>query len=135
MGAGKSNLIGAFRLLGQIVQGRLQEYVARQGGAARLLHFGPKVAPDMSMRFNFGVNGYSFRLDPTADDQLFFKRRRSIFEETEIRITKNYLPGGIARRFCHRSILPVELLIMSWKAFKAGLSIISMTRPIIAHQN
>jgi predicted ATPase len=41
-GAGKSNLIGAFGLLSQLVEGRLQTAVARAGGASVLLHRGPK---------------------------------------------------------------------------------------------
>jgi predicted ATPase len=79
-GAGKSNLIGAFRLLSQLKEHRLQEYVARQGGAARLLHHGPKVSPDLSMRFDFGVNGYSFTLAPTVSDSLFFLREETHFQ-------------------------------------------------------
>jgi predicted ATPase len=86
-GAGKSNLIGAFRLLGQIVQKRLQEYVPQQGGAARILHHGPKISPNLSMRFDFGRNGYSFTLAPSSSDNLFFLR-----EETHFR--GNYTPDG-----------------------------------------
>jgi predicted ATPase len=71
-GVGKSNLIGAFRLLGRILEGRLQEYVARQGGAARLLHHGPKRSRSLQMRFDFPPNAYSFSLAPDAADQLYF---------------------------------------------------------------
>jgi predicted ATPase len=79
-GAGKSNLIGAFCLLDRIVQERLQEYVARQGGAARLLHYGPKISKNLAIKFDFGRNGYSFALAPTVSDGLFFIR-----EETHYR--------------------------------------------------
>ncbi|HUB16552.1 MAG TPA: AAA family ATPase [Acetobacteraceae bacterium] len=73
-GAGKSNLIGAFRLLGQILRERLQAYVLQQGGAASILHYGPKVSPNMSMRFNFAPNNfvYKFVLAPTVRDTLYF---------------------------------------------------------------
>jgi predicted ATPase len=73
-GAGKSNLIGAFRLLSRILQGRLREYVAQQGGASRVLHHGRKGSSALSMKFNFGSNGYSFTLSPSASDGLFFAR-------------------------------------------------------------
>ena len=86
-GAGKSNLIGAFRLLDQMLQQRLQEYVARQGGAARILHFGPKISPDMSMRFDFGRNGYSFNLASSSDDSLFFLRE-------DVHFRGNLTPDG-----------------------------------------
>ena len=78
-GAGKSNFIGAFRLLDQIVQKRLQEYVPQQGGAARILHFGPKISPSLSMRFDFGRNGYSFTLATSTSDNLFFRREETHF--------------------------------------------------------
>ncbi len=78
-GAGKSNLIGAFRMLGQIMQGRLQEYVARQGGAARLLHHGPKRSAKISLRFDFGRNGYSLDLVPTTGDDFTFARESTYF--------------------------------------------------------
>jgi predicted ATPase len=78
-GAGKSNLISAFRLLGQIVQKRLQEYVRQQGGAARILHHGPKISPKLFMGFDFGRNGYSVTLAPSNDDNLFFLREETHF--------------------------------------------------------
>ena len=39
-GSGKSNFIGAFGFLKEIFEGRLQHFVATEGGAQRLLHFG-----------------------------------------------------------------------------------------------
>ena len=78
-GAGKSNLIAVFQMLEQILEGRLQEYVARQGGASRLLHFGPKASPNLQFRFDFGRNGYSFALAPNATDTLFFEEERTHF--------------------------------------------------------
>ena len=39
-GAGKSNFIGLFRLLGEIVDERLQLYVQTQGGPDAILHGG-----------------------------------------------------------------------------------------------
>src|SRR5437868_8853186 len=41
-GAGKSNFISLFSLLNDLVERRLQEHVARAGGAGTLLHFGEK---------------------------------------------------------------------------------------------
>jgi len=78
-GAGKSNLIAAFRLLGQILEGRLQEYVARQGGADRILHHGRKRSTSMRMEFQFGRNGYALGLDATAGDTLFISGERTHF--------------------------------------------------------
>ena len=42
-GVGKSNFIGFFKLLNAIYEQQLQNYVAEQGGAENLLHFGRKL--------------------------------------------------------------------------------------------
>jgi predicted ATPase len=49
-GAGKSNFISFFRMLSWALNGDgggLQEYIATQGGASRLLHDGPNVTRDI----------------------------------------------------------------------------------------
>lgn len=86
-GAGKSNLISAFKLLGLMLEGRLQEFVARQGGASRLLYHGPKVTPELAMFFIIGKDGYSFCLAPGADDRFSF-----ISESTHF--VGHFTPGG-----------------------------------------
>ena len=53
-GSGKSNFLGVFKLLQAIRAGRLQDYVARAGGADRLLHFGSKVTEELVIRLTFG---------------------------------------------------------------------------------
>ncbi|MDQ8192008.1 AAA family ATPase [Roseibacillus persicicus] len=50
-GVGKSNLIGVFRLLHEVINQRLTEYVAKRGGADRILHFGRKKTPDLELEF------------------------------------------------------------------------------------
>ncbi|MFM6859064.1 MAG: AAA family ATPase, partial [Dolichospermum sp.] len=42
-GAGKSNLISFFKMLNEMMAGRLQQYIGISGYAQSLLHFGPKV--------------------------------------------------------------------------------------------
>jgi predicted ATPase len=46
-GAGKSNLVSFFKMLHEMMAGRLQHYVGTTGRAQSLLHFGPKVTPQM----------------------------------------------------------------------------------------
>lgn len=79
-GAGKSNLISFFRLLGSIPAGKLQLYVGRAGGAKSLLHFGAKQTPALWARLDFkGKNRraeYSFSLSSTATDELIFAAER-----------------------------------------------------------
>jgi predicted ATPase len=72
-GSGKSNLIDVFSFLHAIREGRLQEYVARAGGADRLLHFGTKTTPELKIHISFKneVNQYRIVLVPTAEDALY----------------------------------------------------------------
>lgn len=70
-GAGKSNFIGAFRFLRQLVEQRLQITVREAGGAEKLLHHGSKETPEMFLGFGIYPNLYSVKLSPTDDDGLY----------------------------------------------------------------
>src|SRR3712207_447618 len=72
-GAGKSNLIGFFRLLHELVEGRLQLFVQRSGGAAALFHYGLKATRQISAELYFKPNGYRVVFGPAADDGLVFE--------------------------------------------------------------
>jgi predicted ATPase len=71
-GSGKSNFIGVFSFLNAVREGRLADYVAKAGGAEKVLHFGSKTTPEMSFHLSFqdAVNQYSLRLGVTGQDAL-----------------------------------------------------------------
>src|SRR5579859_1452874 len=79
-GAGKSNLVSFFKMLNEMMAGRLQQFIGTTGRAQSLLHFGPKVTPEISARLEiqedarFGIPGiiyyYSMRLTHAAGDTL-----------------------------------------------------------------
>ena len=71
-GSGKSNFIGVFAFLHAIREGQLQDYVARAGGANRLLHFGVRNTKQIHLDVSFrdGVNRYTVQLEPTDLDAL-----------------------------------------------------------------
>ncbi len=71
-GSGKSNFISVFRLLNNLMQENLQNFVAQEGGASRFLHFGRQTTEEIKFKFSFGKNGYSCSLKPTDDDRLYF---------------------------------------------------------------
>lgn len=71
-GAGKSNFIGFFRLIREMLEGRLQLYVSKQGGPDALLHFGRKKTERLCAELYFGNNGYKFVLEPTQDNRMMF---------------------------------------------------------------
>lgn len=72
-GAGKSNFITLFKMLNEIVEERLQNFVQKSGGANELLYFGSKTTQSLEIRVDFGPNAYWLKLTPTVEDQLFFE--------------------------------------------------------------
>lgn len=72
-GAGKSNLVGLVGLLGAIVEQRLQLAVRQQGGAATLVHFGPKTTPTIHIGLALGPGAYEATLAVADDDSLYFQ--------------------------------------------------------------
>jgi predicted ATPase len=75
-GAGKSNLVGFFKLMNEMMAGRFQEHVGTTGGAESLLHYGSKRTQGIEARFQFaaerGENSYYIRLVPIAGNSLLF---------------------------------------------------------------
>lgn len=71
-GAGKSNFIGFFRMVQQLLEGKFQLFVSRQGGPDTLLHFGRKTTEQLEFELYFGDNGYFATLEPTQDNRLMF---------------------------------------------------------------
>ena len=71
-GAGKSNLIGFFRLITRILDQQLQIAVGLAGGPDALLHFGRKKTEALKAELYFGNNGYRFTLRPTQDNRMIF---------------------------------------------------------------
>lgn len=89
-GSGKSNFIGVFAFLHEIREGRLQNYVARAGGADDLLYFGSKVTDEIQIRISFqsGVNQYAINLGSTDTDSLY------VLKETVSYWDSNRFPEG-----------------------------------------
>src|SRR6218665_1650226 len=71
-GAGKSNFIGFFRLVHQILNQQLQMAVGLAGGPDALLHFGRKKTQELYAAVYFGDGSYSFTLQPTQDNRMMF---------------------------------------------------------------
>jgi predicted ATPase len=73
-GAGKSNFIGFFRLIGRILDQQLQASVGSAGGPDAMLHFGRKKTEAINAELYFGFNGYKFSLTPTQDNRMMFAK-------------------------------------------------------------
>ena len=77
-GAGKSNFISLFRMLAELMAGRLQVFVQQEGGPDALLFGGRKRTARIEAKFRFGDNGYEIALAP-AGDLLVFAREDTQF--------------------------------------------------------
>ncbi len=75
-GAGKSNFLEVFDIIGEALNLNLQRTVKRLGGANHLLHYGAKVTEEIHVRMEFGQNGYEVWLAPARGDTLFFVREQ-----------------------------------------------------------
>ncbi len=85
-GAGKSNLISFFKMLNEMMAGRFQQYIGMSGRAQSLLHFGPKITPQIEAKLEFevenGVDTYNLRLFHAAGDTLIFAEETLSFLQT-----------------------------------------------------
>ncbi len=75
-GAGKSNLVSFFKMLNEMMDERLQQFIAVEGRAQSILHFGPKHTREMEATLEFesedGPATYYQRLIHVAGDTLAF---------------------------------------------------------------
>lgn len=84
-GAGKSNLIAFFKLMNELMGGRLQQHIGATGRATANLHFGPKKTPQLEAALEFevdnGTNTYRMRLFHAAGDSLVFAEEEISFHQ------------------------------------------------------
>jgi predicted ATPase len=101
-GSGKSNFISFFKMLGEMAEGRLQNYVATVGRAHSLLFYGPGVTTRIEAQLEFEdgpvSTQYDFALSPAADDSVFFAGEAL----SETHSLSNGKPGRISVGSGHR---------------------------------
>jgi predicted ATPase len=78
-GAGKSNFVQAFALLGRIVDNELNLFVGLNGGAAALLTDRDSV-PQIRLELDADPNSYEAVLVPAANDELIFESEIVYFQ-------------------------------------------------------
>jgi predicted ATPase len=87
-GVGKSNLLTVLRLVPLMRTQNLRYFVGQQGGASRLLHYGPEITRELGISLEFTESserwGYSARLGYAAGDSLVFAQEM-LSLESEIR--------------------------------------------------
>jgi predicted ATPase len=75
-GCGKTNFVSFFKLLRELVEGRLEKAVNKAGGADVFLYLGPQVTEKIEADLCFGMNAYKVVLEPTNDNRLLFDDER-----------------------------------------------------------
>ena len=126
-GAGKSNLLEAMAFLQAILDGNLQTYVARAGGADRLLHFGAKTTDEMVFHtvFKGGVNEYEIALMPTDvntlypyPDILYFQNKERYPDEPFVTsVSGRDGEAGISEPYDRGIPYYVRQYLDSWRAY------------------
>ncbi|MBK6692741.1 MAG: AAA family ATPase [Myxococcales bacterium] len=81
-GAGKSNFVGLFALLGQLVEGKLQSCIKAQGGADAILTNGLKRTQHLEIDVSFARDEYKARLAGEADGSLHFEHESARWHRT-----------------------------------------------------
>ena len=86
-GAGKSNVVSFFKMMNELMGGRLQQFVATTGHASSNLHFGPRVTPQLEAELRFvtdtnDVDTYRMRLAHAAGDSLIFTEECLVFRRS-----------------------------------------------------
>ncbi|MCT8986546.1 AAA family ATPase [Shewanella phaeophyticola] len=119
-GVGKSNFVSYFRMLHELVEGRLQVWNSKQGGADRVLTFGLKETSSFSSTLLFGRNGYHVELEPTTSDGFTFVSEDVHFKGDLVTTSPN-LGAGHMESLLKMSVKPISRhcysSISTWKVF------------------
>lgn len=103
-GVGKSNLIGAFQFLHEVVHERLRKYAVTRGGADNILHFGRKMTSNIEFDLMFGdgsrTNSYRLEIVGTEDSSLVIVSESTWGTASEEDL-KNGSPNASATKFLH----------------------------------
>jgi predicted ATPase len=92
-GSGKSNLVGVFRLLKEIVGRNLAGYTQVKGGADSILHYGRKRSPQATIHAEFGDSKYSnaYKVELRGNDaNSLFVAEEVAYYHDKIRYQKPY---------------------------------------------
>ena len=83
-GSGKSNFISIFTFLRHLSEGKLQNYVEKNGFANAFFHFGSKITPTIEVDIDVAYNGYHVEFEQGVDDdRLVFKAEYCRFKSSQ----------------------------------------------------
>jgi len=80
-GAGKSNFIDFFRMLREMMNDNLGDFINnKRGGISDLLFNGRKITPQMEFKMNFGLRGYRFKIVPGVKEDFSITNEARYYE-------------------------------------------------------
>lgn len=80
---GKSNLIGFFRLLRNVIDGNLNDYIRLGGGISGFLFDGRKVTTKMDFETYFGQIGYRFTIKPGPTENCLLTDEARYYDDSK----------------------------------------------------
>lgn len=124
-GVGKSNFVDYFRMLSEMMAGRLQHWTSKQGGADRIVSYGVQETTQLESYVRFDRNGYAFVLEPTVDAGFVFASERLTFEGNLGDTQQSLGSGHLESRLPGQAALAEEYSrpgysynsIVNWKVF------------------
>ncbi|MBI4649224.1 MAG: AAA family ATPase [Bacteroidia bacterium] len=99
-GAGKSNLVSFFKMVGFMMTKALQQYIGEQGFASSLLYYGPKKTPRLTAKLEFEneqfYDAYEFSLAYAAQDTMIITEEIISYHDKKFAQGKQFtLPPGL----------------------------------------
>lgn len=129
-GAGKSNLVSFFKMIGELAAGRLQSYIAASGRAHSLIFYGPGTTSGIHARLVFEdetqLDSLEFHLSYSADDSLYFETELLLTPKTNGgRNSKGYSFGSGQREAIfrddihpgHPTTSALEGRLLGWRVY------------------
>jgi predicted ATPase len=124
-GVGKSNFISYFNMLKEMIDGRLQIWVRKQGGANRILTYGVNHTKRMSSAIYFGKNAYGFVLEHTSDGGVVFIDEAMLYKANDKKekredIGKGHIESLLKKRYEENFSYIIQYVypaVASWKVF------------------
>ncbi|MCR5039767.1 MAG: AAA family ATPase [Bacteroidales bacterium] len=91
-GAGKSNIVSFFKMIGYMMTGSLQQFIAKSGTNQKFLYYGAKKTPTLSAEIRFDGNNsfdiYRFYLTNAVPNRLIVTSEEIEWKSTKDKISK-----------------------------------------------
>jgi predicted ATPase len=119
-GAGKSNFISIFEMLGKVLARELSFYVQRKG-INPLLYNGKETTDSIFAEFNYESLLYSYDLEWTEHDSLYFREEKVYVDGKHILGEGGYSEShalNTIRNARVHLLIPQDILIPNWRVYQ-----------------